>query len=104
MGKAAVELALAGKNAVMPAIVRTSDKPYRWKIGACRSTTSRTSRRRCRATSSPPTASASPRSAARYLAPLIAGEDYPPFKNGLPDYVRLKNVAVPKKLETEFKV
>lgn len=35
-----------------------------------------------------------------YLLPLIEGEDYPPYKNGLPDYVRLKNVAVQKKLDT----
>ena len=32
VGKAAVLLALAGQNAVMPAIMRISDKPYRWKI------------------------------------------------------------------------
>src|SRR5436309_5062404 len=32
VGKAAVELALAGKSAVMPAIIRIADKPYRWKI------------------------------------------------------------------------
>src|SRR5210317_1035262 len=36
MGKAAVELALAGKNSVMPTVVRTSNKPYRWKIGEAR--------------------------------------------------------------------
>ena len=41
VGKAAVELALAGKNAVMPAILRMSDKPYRWKIGAHRNRQSR---------------------------------------------------------------
>jgi 6-phosphofructokinase 1 len=39
-----------------------------------------------------------------YLAPLIRGEDFPPFKDGLPQYVRLANTAVPKKLRTEFKV
>jgi hypothetical protein len=38
-----------------------------------------------------------------YLAPLIQGEDYPPYKNGLPHYVRLKNVGVKKKLG-EFKI
>lgn len=38
-----------------------------------------------------------------YLAPLIEGEDYPPYRDGLPDYVRLKNVAVAKKL-SEFKL
>ena len=42
--------------------------------------------------------------ARRYLAPLIRGEAPPPFKDGLPHYVRLKNVAVPKKLTSEFKV
>jgi len=39
-----------------------------------------------------------------YLAPLIAGEAYPPYRNGLPQYVRLKNRPVPKKLNTEFKL
>jgi 6-phosphofructokinase 1 len=40
----------------------------------------------------------------RYLAPLIVGEAYPPFKNGLPDYVKLRNAAAPKKLTEEFAV
>ena len=39
-----------------------------------------------------------------YLQPLIKGEDYPPYKNGLPQYVELKKVAVPKKLKTGFKL
>jgi 6-phosphofructokinase 1 len=39
-----------------------------------------------------------------YLQPLIMGEDYPPYKNGLPDYVVLKNVAVAKKLAEAFHV
>ena len=38
-----------------------------------------------------------------YLVPLIRGEDYPPYKNGLPNYVRLKNIAVKKKL-SDFKI
>jgi 6-phosphofructokinase 1 len=42
--------------------------------------------------------------ARRYLSPLVRGEDFPPFKDGLPRYVRLKNVAVPKKLAAEFKL
>ena len=32
------------------------------------------------------------------VAPLIIGESYPPFKDGLPDYVKLQNAMVPKKL------
>jgi 6-phosphofructokinase 1 len=42
--------------------------------------------------------------ARRYLAPLIVGEAYPPFKNGLPDYVKLQNVLLPKRLTREFPV
>ena len=42
--------------------------------------------------------------ARRYLAPLIVGEAYPPFKNGLPDYAKLWNVLAPKKLTAEFAV
>jgi 6-phosphofructokinase 1 len=34
----------------------------------------------------------------RYLQPLIAGEDYPPYRNGLPDYARLRLERVPRKL------
>ena len=105
VGKAAVELAVKGMNAVMPTIVRKSSKPYSWVIGHVRARPrSPTWRRRCRATTSPRTASASPRSAARYLEPLIAGEDYPPYKNGLPDYVTIKGVAVKQKLKTDFKL
>lgn len=98
LGKAAVELALAGRHAIMPAIRRLSDAPYRWEINsvplqqvaniekpiprdfisddgwhitdACR----------------------------RYLTPLIEGEDYPPFKSGLPDYVHLTHTLVAQQL------
>jgi len=103
-GKAAVEMAIAGRNAVMPAIARVSDKPYRWKI-----------------TEAPLSKVANvekmlPRDyitkdgygitakARAYLGPLMKGEDPPPFKDGLPQYVRLKNVAVPKKLAAPFEV
>lgn len=104
LGRAAVNFALAGKNSVMPAVIRTSDKPYRWKIGEARLAKVANREKmmpkgfitkdgfgitnRCRT----------------YLEPLIQGEDYPPYKNGLPQYVRLKNVAVPKKLEKSFRV
>ncbi|MGN2392586.1 6-phosphofructokinase [Pelomicrobium sp. G1] len=104
VGKAAVELALKGRNAVMPTIVRKSNRPYKWSIGVAdlKDVANREKMMprdyitedgfhitaKCRA----------------YLQPLILGEDYPPYKNGLPVYTRLKNVAVPKKLKTEFKV
>jgi ATP-dependent phosphofructokinase / diphosphate-dependent phosphofructokinase len=104
VGKAAVEFAVRGMHGVMPAIKRVSNRPYRWKIvpvpladvanvekkvprdfisadgfgitGACR----------------------------RYLEPLIAGEDYPPYENGVPRYVRIKGQRVKRRLSTDFKV
>jgi 6-phosphofructokinase 1 len=104
VGKAAVELALAGRNAVMPAIVRTSDKPYRWKIGVApldrvANVEKKLPRDFISADGFGITAKAR-----RYLSPLVRGEDFPPFVDGLPRYVRLRNVAVPKKLATEFKL
>ena len=99
MGKAAVELALQGKSGVMPIVVRTSDQPYRWKVGEAQ--LSRVANRE----------KMMPRrfitkdgygitaAARRYLEPLIHGEDYPPYdRHGLPKYVRLKNELADKKL------
>jgi 6-phosphofructokinase 1 len=104
VGKAAVELANKGRNAVMPVIVRKSNKPYKWTIQSADLKDIANKEKmmprdfitadgfhitdKCR----------------QYLAPLIAGEDYPPYKNGLPSYVKLKNVAVKKKLAAGFKV
>ncbi|HEX4052448.1 MAG TPA: 6-phosphofructokinase [Steroidobacteraceae bacterium] len=104
VGRAAVQYALAGMNAVMPAIRRQSSRPYRWKIvpvpldqvanvekpvprdyitedgfgitAACR----------------------------RYLEPLIGGEDYPPYRDGLPAYVRIKGVRVRRRLGADYRV
>jgi ATP-dependent phosphofructokinase / diphosphate-dependent phosphofructokinase len=104
LGVAAVELALAGKNAIMPIIVRDSNQPYRWSIGEAPlekianvevhlprdfiSENGFSITEKCRA----------------YLAPLIEGEDYPPYHHGLPSYVRLKNRTIEKKLEKSFEI
>ena len=97
LGKAAVELAVAGANAVMPAIKRNSDRPYRWSIDPV--PLSRVANREKKM----------PRRfiskdgfgitalARTYFAPLIAGEAYPPYQQGLPRYTRLKQVLVPKR-------
>jgi len=104
VGKAAVEMALAGKNAVMPAITRLSDKPYRWKITEAPLESVANVEKML-----PPDFIARDGfgitdKARRYLAPLIRGEAPPPYKGGLPHYVRLKNVPVPKKLAAAFTV
>jgi len=104
VGKAAVEFAVAGHNAVMPAIERTSDKPYRWKIAVAPLVSVANVEKMLPRNFITADGFGITAKARAYLAPLIRGEDFPPFKDGLPQYVRLKNVAVPKKLATEFKV
>ncbi len=102
VGKAAVKLALAGKDAVMPTIVRKSDKPYRWSIGeAPLAAVANAEKKVPRHYITEDGFGITP-AARRYLAPLIAGEDYPPFKNGLPVYVELKAKAVRKRLKSAF--
>jgi 6-phosphofructokinase 1 len=104
VGKAAVELALKGHHAVMPAIVRVSDRPYRWKIGvAPLDKVANVEKMLPRDYITPDGFHITARGR-RYLAPLIRGEDYPPYKDGLPRYVVLKNKPVRKRLKTGFVV
>jgi 6-phosphofructokinase 1 len=104
LGKAAVEFALAGKNAVMPTIVRESSTPYRWSIGEVAlaevaNVEQKMPRDYITANGFGITAPCRD-----YLQPLIMGEDYPPYKNGLPDYVKLDLQLVAKRLNTPFSI
>ncbi len=104
VGKAAVKMALDGKNSVMPVIKRVSDQPYRWRIEeAALARIANKEKMLPRRYISKDGLSITP-ACRRYLAPLIRGEDYPPYINGLPNYVSLKGVAVKKKLGTKFVV
>ena len=100
VGAAAVEFALAGKSGVMPVIKRVSNDPYRWKIEEA--PLSRIANREKMMPKSYISADGfgiTP-AARRYLAPLIHGEDYPPYdRHGLPEYVRLRKVLVKRKLD-----
>lgn len=104
VGRAAVELALEGKNAVMPTIVRGEGKRYRWSIGE--TPLKRVANRE----------KMMPKSfisrdgfgitatARRYFEPLIRGEAYPTYRNGMPQYTTLKNISVARKLDSDFPV
>ena len=99
VGKAAVQYALAGRNAVMPVIVRTSDAPYRWKIEPAPLSKVANHEKKLPKNFIARDGYGITAAARRYLEPLIRGEDPPKYlRDGLPDYVRLKNVAVKKKL------
>ena len=97
-GKAAVEFALKGHNAVMPAITRVSNKPYKWKIEMAPLAKVANVEKMMPRDFITADGFGITEKCRDYLAPLIKGEDYPPYKDGLPQYVRLKNVAVAKKL------
>jgi 6-phosphofructokinase 1 len=103
LGVAAVDLALAGKNSMMPTIDRQTDAPYTWKIGAAELKDVANVEKFMPADFITDDGFGITEKCRTYLSPLIQGEDYPPYKNGLPDYVKLQNVAVPKKL-SEFKL
>jgi 6-phosphofructokinase 1 len=99
MGQAAVEFALAGRNAVMPIVVRKGGKRYRWAVGEARldevANVEKTMPRNFITKDGFHITDA----AREYFSPLIQGEDYPPYRNGLPQYARLKNELTPKKLK-----
>jgi len=96
LGKAAVEHALKGDNSVMPTVVRVSDKPYKWKIGVAKLKDVANVEKMMPRDFITKDGYGITEKCRTYLTPLIKGEDYPPYKDGLPQYVRLKNVSIPK--------
>jgi 6-phosphofructokinase 1 len=98
MGKAAVEYALAGKNAVMPTIVRDSSTPYRWSVGEARLSDVANVEKKMPRDFITEDGFGITAKAREYFAPLILGEDYPPYHNGLPQFARLRKVLAPQKL------
>ena len=104
VGRAAVEMALAGKNAVMPSIQRGKGKRYSWRVGeAPLAEVANVEKKMPRSFISRDGFGITD-AAREYLAPLIAGEAYPDYRGGLPSYVRLKNTPVPRKLRKRFRV
>jgi len=104
VGKAAVLMALEGQSGVMPVIKRVSEQPYRWRIDVAPLTRIANKEKMLPRRYISKDGFAITPACRRYLAPLIRGEDYPPYINGLPDYVTLKSVPVRKRLGTKFVV
>jgi 6-phosphofructokinase 1 len=102
VGKAAVELAVKGRNAVMPVIVRKSTKPYRWAIGVADLNEVANREKKMPRDFITADGMQITQKCRNYLSPLIRGEDYPPYRLGLPRYAVLKNATVKKKLKAGF--
>ncbi len=104
MGKAAVQFALKGHNSIMPTVERISNKPFKWKVGMAPLSKVANVEKMMPKNFITKDGYGITKKCRDYLLPLIKGEDYPPYKDGLPKYVRLKNVAVPKKLKGKFEL
>ena len=97
MGKAAVQFALQGHNSVMPTVDRISNKPFKWKVGMADLSKVANVEKMMPDNFITPDGFGITKACRTYMEPLIKGEDYPPYKDGMPKYVRIKGVAVPKK-------
>lgn len=104
MGQAAVEFADAGKNAVMPTIVRKNTKTYKWTVGEAKLADVANVEKMMPRKYITRDGFGITEECRQYLQPLIVGESYPPYKNGLPQYVELKNELIKKKLKTKFEI
>src|ERR1700689_2067601 len=102
VGKAAVEFALQGKNAVMPIIVRKSSSPYRWAIGEAPLSAIANHEKKVPRNFISPDGFGITAACRRYLLPLISGEDYPPNRRGLPAYATLKGAGVRRRVKEPF--
>ena len=103
MGQAGVEMVIAGDNAIMPAIIRTSNNPYTWEIGKAPLADVANVEKMMPMEYITEDGFGITPACKEYLYPLIQGEDYPPYLNGMPKYVKLQNLPVEKKLP-EFKL
>ena len=104
VGKAAVELAVKGHNSVMPTIKRISNTPYKWTVGLAPLTKVANVEKMMPRNFTTKDGFGITAACRRYLEPLMKGEDYPPYRNGLPRYVRLRNTPVKRKLKTRFEL
>ncbi len=104
LGEAAVELALKGHNAIMPCIVRGRGRRYNWSIGEAPLHQVANREKKMPRNFISKNGFRITRAAREYLEPLIQGEAYPEYSRGMPQYVRLKNVPVPRKLDTDFEI
>ena len=99
VGKVAVELALKGKTAVMPIIIRGKGKKYTWRIGEVKLSDVANAEKVMPRDYITRDGLHITEKARAYFAPLIQGEDYPVYKHGIPQYARLKKVLEKKKLK-----
>lgn len=104
VGKAAVELAMAGKNGLIPIVIRKPGKKYKWAISETKLENIANTEKNLPRDFITEDGFGITKKCVEYMKPLIQGEDFPPFKDGMPDYPEMKLVMVPKKLKTIYEL
>lgn len=102
VGRSAVEKAIAGKAGIMVTIERGQGKKFSWSLGEASLARVANVEKKMPRSFITKDGFGITQKARDYLQPLIMGEDYPPYKDGIPQYPKLKKVLAPKKLDTEF--
>ena len=102
VGRAAVKFALQGKTAVMPTIIRKNNQPYRWSIGEVKLSKVANVEKKMPRSYIDAEGFNITKKGRNYLAPLIKGEDFPKFQNGMPVYAKLRRQLVAKKLNQKW--
>jgi len=101
-GRRAVEMALEGKTSLMVTIEREKGEKYKWFLGEASLEKVANMEKKMPRNFITKDGFGITKKAKDYLKPLIIGEDFPPFKSGLPQYVKLKNILTAKKLKSDF--
>ena len=98
VGIHAVKYAVKGMNGVMPVIVRGKGKKYSWKISPVSLSKIANVEKKLPKSYISGNGFDVTSKAIKYLSPLIKGEAYPKFKDGIPVTQKLKLLQVKKKL------
>ncbi len=96
LGKKAVDLALSGTSGVMPIIVREQDEPYRWSVGQVPLSEVANQEKKMPEEFIRADGMGITEACRKYLNPLIQGEAYPPYHEGIPDYIQIQANLIPK--------
>ena len=98
VGASAVRLAASGKSGVMVTLERSQGRGYRWRTGSVALSKVANVEKKMPKKFITRDGWGITEAGLAYLRPLVRGEDYPPYDQGIPRYVRLKNNLCAKKL------
>ena len=99
IGESAIRYAMSGKNGVMLTIKSNNSKKFKWEISDIKLSSVANKEKKLPKSYISQDGFGITKSCKNYIENLVQGEDYPPYKNGMPDYAKLKHPLVKKKLK-----